>query len=147
MNRSSSLVRRNIAKSEQTDEARQILRDEYNAEEEEPLASSNAAETIAGKRKKPEYQPGRFKAVSQLVMAMNRFKASLNPTYTFGKRAGVAGSGVNSPDSTAQDFNSALVNEPEATPPIRRAYSSRGNRTKYLLTSLPPAAGEVKAAS
>lgn len=28
----------------------------------------------------------RFKVIGKVVMAMQRFKASINPTYTFGKR-------------------------------------------------------------
>lgn len=31
-------------------------------------------------------QQGRFKIVGKVVMAMQRFKASINPTYTYAKR-------------------------------------------------------------
>ena len=44
------------------------------------------------KRKAPEKPQNRFKVVAQLVMAMNRFTASLNPTYTYGKRTSASGS-------------------------------------------------------
>lgn len=73
MNRSSSLVRRNTTHVDRAEE------DVVSSSLKTPLREGRSDEgtsqpTMAGKRKKPEYQPGRFKAVSQLVMAMNRFK-------------------------------------------------------------------------
>lgn len=50
-----------------------------------------------GKRKLPPKHTGtRFKAVGNMVLAMRRFQASLNPTVTFGKPSSSAGGSVSS---------------------------------------------------
>lgn len=76
MKRTSSLVKRNTGPEADAAEATQQLRSAFASRDVETEASEAAASLI-GKRKKPEYQPGKFKAVSQLVLAMNRFKGTL----------------------------------------------------------------------
>ena len=77
MKRTSSLVRRNTSDAEGSNENTQLrLTTPLRAAENDESISTP---TMIGKRKKPEYQPGRFKAVSRLVMAMNRFKGTSYP--------------------------------------------------------------------
>lgn len=82
--------------------------------------------------------------------------ASLNPTYTFGKRAD-SGSvdSVGRPVSVerTEEATSAPVVFP-ASPPLepatgaaRKAYSTHGHRTNYMLRPLPPTVKEARAAA
>lgn len=98
----------------------------------------------------PPTAPKRFKAVSTLVIAMNRFKASLNPTYTFGKRSESQGSlnssGRDSPEVYSPQGSAALTSHPTegGLESAGRVYSSRGHKTSYLLRPLPPTENEQR---
>lgn len=72
MKRSNSLVKRHINDTE-SNELRARLTEPSS---DDAQKDASALPQMAGKRKQPEYKPGRFKAVSQLVVAMNRFKGS-----------------------------------------------------------------------
>eukprot|EP00887_Chlorella_sp_A99_P005011 scaffold4.g5011.t1 len=144
------------------------------AEAEAPLVGPggetlSAEEEHAGssgsKRKTPDTL-GRFKVVGQMVLAMQRFKASLNPTYTYGKRpeSSLSGGGsrpgstlptedaeaaVASVDSTPRGFRRSTSNNSRAGSivdvPIageRYTYATHGHKGNYLFKPLPPAPGE-----
>jgi len=90
---------------------------------------------------------GKFKKVSTLVIAMNRFKSSLNPTYTFGKRSDSQGSfnssGRDSPEVCSPQGSAPITSQPEGgLDPAGRVYSSRGHKTSYILRPLPAADNE-----
>lgn len=76
MKRTNSLVKRNPAQSGGDDDDSRLSLKLATSHHETQQSEDTANSTMAGKRKKPEYQPGRFKAVSQLVLAMNRFKGT-----------------------------------------------------------------------
>lgn len=93
-----------------------------------------------------------FKVVGHLVMAMRRFQASLNPTYTFGKRASEqAGEQVltnkrpasPSPRSTERNVASTSARrisrfsrDQPATE--KKVYPTRGHKASYLFMPLAP---------
>ena len=76
MKRSNSLVRRNSAHAAGDDDDSTLSLRLTSSRQEGQNTEDTANSSLVGKRKKPEYQPGRFKAVSQLVLAMNRFKGT-----------------------------------------------------------------------
>lgn len=93
----------------------------------------------------------RFKVVSQLVIAMRRFQASLNPTYTYGKRptsssssnGAVAASFKKSPEPVQEATSGSFARqfsrpgEPGA-PKVPRNHNFHGNKTSFVFRSLPP---------
>ncbi|EIE21607.1 hypothetical protein COCSUDRAFT_66969 [Coccomyxa subellipsoidea C-169] len=93
----------------------------------------------------------RFKVVSQLVIAMRRFQASLNPTYTYGKRpassnssgGAVAASFKKSPEHTQEVTSGSFARqfsrpgEPGA-PKVARNHNFHGNKTSFVFRALPP---------
>lgn len=78
-----------------------VLRDLPAAQDESP---SKKAKTAAGgdaadaADAQPSSTKGRFKIVGRVVMAMKRFQASLNPTYSYGKRSSDGGGVVEQTD-------------------------------------------------
>lgn len=105
------------------------------------------------KRKAPEKKQNRFKVVAQLVMAMQRFQASLNPTYTYGKRPSSSGSVERKVvDSGEAAVTSSLGNAlPRSASPAgskgeRRTtetFKDRGHKTDLIFRPLPrPEAGQ-----
>ncbi|CAL5221784.1 g4046 [Coccomyxa viridis] len=109
------------------------------------------------KRKEVESSGNRFKIVSQLVIAMKRFQASLNPTYTYGKRPSPTPSSSAPVSSRSMRRNS----EPQADIPevssasqqgsgdkaankAPRPRTKHGHKTDYLFGALLPSPGEFR---
>lgn len=96
------------------------------------------------KRKQPEAVKNRFKVMASVVMAMRRFQAALNPTYTYGKRASESGvSGDRSSQLTTSGSKRTVVptsNEQVSTATSATAYTHRGHKTHYLFSPLPDTA-------
>lgn len=119
------------------------------AEAEQPAAHKRKATAPPSK--------GRFKIVAQMIIAMRRFQASLNPTYTYGKQqrsvlsshSGPDKAHDGEPDVTSRAFTKSASLESRrggkaAHPAEHYAYADRGHRTDFLFKPLPPAPGEVQ---
>lgn len=83
-----------------------------------------------------------FKVIGHFVMAMKRFQASLNPTYTYGKvQEDSTGSSASSNDfihpaqRVLRKTDSQSGNAPERA--MKKTLSSRGNKTTLLFKQLP----------
>ncbi|BDA44842.1 hypothetical protein COCOBI_06-3200 [Coccomyxa sp. Obi] len=161
-----------------TSEAELVLSKDAASGKEAPLmAGQTAGPTLADiKKVEPEESPSmkrkdvdsstshRFKVVSQLVIAMKRFQASLNPTYTYGKRpasssssgsGAVAGSfkkNATSPEPVQEVTSGSFARqfsrpgEPGA-PKVPRKYDAHGNKTNFVFRPLPPLPNENPEAS
>jgi len=114
-----------------------------------------AAETVSSKRKTPPLPTGsRFKVVGHMVLAMQRFQASLNPTVEFGKRPSASGQSAAPGSSSANISSSAGVkvvhssdatSEPRRGPTAanaaklqKRTFSERGHIADLVFSPLPP---------
>lgn len=116
------------------------------ASTEEPRG---AGRTLSGKRKEhpplPTHPTGRFKAVSHVMVALQRFKGALNPTYTYGKRTPSHSSEgrmvaevpeipeVTSATTAASPGSRQLSPAPGKVP----VYQHRGHRTQLLFAPIP----------
>eukprot|EP00884_Botryococcus_braunii_P023683 jgi/Botrbrau1/999/Bobra.114_1s0037.1 len=105
--------------------------------------------TLSGKRKEhpplPTHPTGRFKAVSHLMVALQRFKGALNPTYTYGKRTPshssegkmvveVAETPEVTSETTAPSPGSRQLSPAPGKVPV---YQHRGHRTHLLFAPIP----------
>lgn len=77
-----------------------------------------------------------FKALGNVVLAMQRFKASLNPTYTYGKQT-PSRSASPSLASTRSGGGTGGVEHGETAQTSKLAFSDRGHRASLLLARLP----------
>ncbi len=77
-----------------------------------------------------------FKALGNVVLAMQRFKASLNPTYTYGRQT-PSRSASPSLASTRSGGGMGGVEHGETAQTSNIAYADRGHRASLLLARLP----------
>ena len=82
-----------------------------------------------------------FRALGNVVLAMQRFKASLNPTYTYGKQSSPSPSPSLSRSTAGAEHSAG--GEPAQT--SKYAYSDRGHRVSLLLAPLPKSDDEENA--
>lgn len=88
-----------------------------------------------GEAPKPKAKTS-FKALGNVVLAMQRFKASLNPTYTYGKQT-PSRSASPSLVSTRSGGGTSGAEHGETAQTSKLAYSDRGHRASLLLARLP----------
>lgn len=108
--------------------------------------ASAAVSEVSGKRKdRPKPSSSRFKMVGNVVLAMQRFQASLNPTITFGKGAASPGQVASSSSHDAIAPASQLSADANSLPsrnsdtsgaPKLRKLQSR-NRFATMMQPLP----------
>ena len=80
-----------------------------------------------------------FKALGNVVLAMQRFKASLNPTYTYGKQTASPSltSSVSRKSSRSTGGGVIGTEHGEPAETSKYAYADRGHRASLLLAPLP----------
>jgi hypothetical protein len=74
-----------------------------------------------------------FRALGNVVLAMQRFKNSLNPTYTYGKRTPSPTSSLSRSTGECETGDSQTIQHQHQ----QYAYSDRGHRSSLLLAPLP----------
>ncbi|KAL3145625.1 hypothetical protein ABBQ32_003169 [Trebouxia sp. C0010 RCD-2024] len=83
-----------------------------------------------------------FRVIGHFVMAMKRFQASINPTYTYGKVAEDSGASSASTSDFIHPAQRVLrktdsqngIGQERA---MKKTFSSRGNKTSLLFKQLP----------
>eukprot|EP00877_Chromochloris_zofingiensis_P000010 jgi/Chrzof1/10009/Cz04g23250.t1 len=86
----------------------------------------------------PSKTAGKFKVMGHLVLAMKRFQASLNPTYTFGKRTSDSGA------SEMQVHQTKVLVQPKSLSNIPSSVRTGSGRTTSgrTVSGRPTSAGK-----
>ena len=114
-----------------------VEKDPQYEEKETVKVMVQAAPAAAGSEPKPKSRTT-FKALGNVVLAMQRFKASLNPTYTYGKQPAspsLTASLSHKSSRSTGGVGGAEHGEPAQT--SKYAYADRGHRASLLLAPLP----------
>ena len=78
-----------------------------------------------------------FKALGNVVLAMQRFKASLNPTYTYGRQTASPSPSLSLEGKSSRSGGAVEHGSSGAEHSSKYAYSDRGHRASLLLAPLP----------
>ncbi|KAL6771512.1 hypothetical protein ACKKBG_A26670 [Auxenochlorella protothecoides x Auxenochlorella symbiontica] len=117
---------------------------ENGKEDGRPLLELDDDNDPRGIKRKQPVQGRSFKVIGHMVLAMQRFKASLNPTYTYGKRPSISSPGQSQGTESGEagvaglPHSRSIGSERGSEPaPEQYVYAGRGHKADYLFKSLP----------
>lgn len=118
------------------------------APEDNPLKKQRTTSDAKLLQRSESTVKGKFKILGHLVLAAKRFQASLNPSYTYGKRQEEDAQGPQSPARTTGPTTRSMSNRSNSGRtlsgrPTARPGSSHGHKGALLFKPLAPVGQEA----
>ncbi|KAK9827475.1 hypothetical protein WJX74_004562 [Apatococcus lobatus] len=101
------------------------------------VSESRARENLDADEPQADFKPSKMKVMGILAQAVKRFQASMNPTYTYGKRRHGA-SQDQRPSVIRKQSSSGGLADPDDNAASRKANKIPGKRTSIIFAPLPP---------
>lgn len=123
--------RRQTSQNQGLDDGDSIVGDEANVSSPMLLNGHQRSCSTAGDEAGVERPRRSFKAIGNLVLAMKRFQAALNPTYTYGKQSSA------SPVVHHDNSSPGVSIHSQGNSSQRHCFADRGHKGSLLMQPLP----------